>query len=247
MFSRILCCAILALGVQAQDRLAQPAFTAATPFAISGVLVDEISGQPIQHARVAIELVSKPGVYTITMTSESGQFIFLNLVPGKYRLGAQKRGYLTRFFNQHEGFSSAIQVGPDADSSNLQFRLPRESVISGVVSDEAGEPVGNAQILVYRTGLVQGEQGPYLHYRGMTDEEGSYRCRHLSPGKYFVVVIATPWYAQRPAPIDARLVVVSDGTRHLLPAARPGQEESRSPLDVAYPVTYYPAITEPAA
>lgn len=249
MFSRMMCCVILALGALAQEPMTSSGSTSATPFQISGVLVDEINGQPIRHARVAITPVTKPDAYTTIITQESGQFVFPNLTPGKYRLSAQKRGYLTRSFNQHDGFSSAIMVGADQNSSNLLFKLPRESVISGVVSDEAGEPVRNAQILVYTAGLVQGEQGPYFHYRGTTDEEGSYRCGHLSPGKYLVAVIGSPWYAQRLAPMQAQRVISSDGMRLVSPAAHAGDEnnQNRSPLDVAYPVTYYPGVTEAAA
>src|SRR5262249_4124178 len=125
-------------------------------FQISGTLLDANSGQVIIHARVAIAPVTKRNDLTTVITGEDGGFSFSNLMPGKYGLTAQARGYLFQSFNQHDGFSSSIAVGAGLDSSNLIFRLPPEGMISGAVIDEGGEPVRDAQVTLYSTGLTAG-------------------------------------------------------------------------------------------
>src|SRR5512146_370300 len=181
-------------------------------FQISGTLVDATSGQAIAHARVAIAPVTQRDAFTTVITGEDGHFLFSNLAPGKYTLVAQAHGYLLKSFNQHERFSSSIAVGPDLDSGNLLFRLPPESAISGVVTDEAGEPVREAQVTLYFTGLAAGTEATRLRDRATTDDEGAYRFGHLASGRYMIAVSAKPWYAQYPPPQPtARVITPQDG------------------------------------
>ena len=51
---------------------------------------------------------------------------------------------------QHEQFTTAILVGPNLNTENLVFPLAPEGVISGEVTDEAGEPVQSAKMLLFR-------------------------------------------------------------------------------------------------
>jgi protocatechuate 3,4-dioxygenase beta subunit len=246
MFWRIVCCSILAVSVMAQDR---PGPATAPAYQISGVLVDAITGQPIHHARVAIAPVTRRDGYAIMVTGEDGRFAFPNLAAGKYALNAQRRGYLAQAFNQHDHFASSIAVGPDLDSGNLVFRLPPECMIFGKVSDEAGEPVRGGQVRLYRSESTNDEPGTRLYRQGMTNEEGLYHFGHLPPGKYFVVVVAQVWYAQRPVPESQSFSEMhSDGfLRHGPNQGSYPEEQGMSPLDVAYPITFYPGVTEAGA
>ena len=117
-----------------------------TGFKIDGRLVDGASNQPIAHARVAMAAVTQRNDFTTVVTAEDGLFSFSNLKPGKYTLSAQAHGYVFQAFNQHDQYSSSIVVGENTDSSGLVFRLYKENVIEGTVTDEAGEPVRDAQI-----------------------------------------------------------------------------------------------------
>lgn len=233
-------------GLFAQPAPAQPSAQAETLFQISGVLLDAVTGQPISQARVAIAPLSQRDAYITLTTGEDGRFLFRSLKAGNYTLGAQRRGYLTRSYDQHDQFSSYIAVGPDLESSNLIFRLPPECAISGRVSDEAGESVSDAQVLLYKSGNTQGEQATRLITRNTTDSEGLYHFTHLQPGKYFVAVVAKVWYAQRPMPARTTVTFQDGGVTTNLPTP-PGtypEEHGRSSLDVAYPITFYPGVTE---
>ena len=245
-FLRVLSFAVCVLGLAAQQA-ASPGAPASLRFEISGTAVDATSGAPLAHTVVAIAPVTKRDDFHTMVTGDDGQFRFADVSPGKYTLTAQRRGYLTQSYDQHEQYSSSIAAGPNLESTNLVFRLRPEGAIYGKVTDDHNEPVANAQVVLFRTGTAGGRQGTDLQRRLSTTDEGLYHFGHLPPGKYYLVVSASPWYAQRPqinrnvqirsAPGDSNVVL---GGR-LETALQSGSEnqESRSPLDVAYPITFY--------
>jgi hypothetical protein len=214
----------------------QTAPVARAAFEISGTLVDANTGQPVPRARVAIASVTQRDNFTTMVTREDGRFSFSDLDPGKYTLTAQARGYLLQAFNQHDQFASSIVVGPNLESTGLVFRLPPEGAISGVVVDEAGEPVREAEVLLYETGLSGGAQATRFRGRVAANDEGAYHFGHLASGRYLLAVTARPWYAQNQprgpvAPLDT---IVADG-------------QSGTQLDVAYPVTFSGGVTDAGA
>jgi hypothetical protein len=95
-----------------------------------------------------------------------------------------------------------------------------------------------------------------LRARANTNDEGVYHFSHLSPGKYFVAASSEPWYAQHPLAAQRRsyartITNSSQGETNGEGKSATGQEEDgspepqpSSPLDVAYPITFYPAATE---
>lgn len=242
MFLRILCCCLITMSLLAQEPPAATNPKGGTPFRISGVLVNSVTGQPVRNARVVMSPVTDRQAYSLVITGENGHFVFRNLTPGKYGLRAQRHGYLTRSFDQHDQWSTAIAVGPGLESNNLIFRLPPECAISGRISDEAGEPVDGGEVLLYQAGSPGSHAGIHLGQQAQINDEGRYHFGHLSPGKFFLVVISTPWYAQRPEEVKFRMFVLSGGK------IKPDSPyEGRLPLDVVYPLTFYPGVTEQSA
>ena len=232
----VICIPLAALAVAAQQVAPPPP----QGFRISGTVVDAVNNAPLPRTRVVIAPVSARSATRAFMTTEDGRFVFDNLVRGKYSLEGERRGYAVQGFNQHEDYSTAIAVGPGLASENLIFRLQPDASISGKVTDEQNEPVsGEAQVLLFETAVVNGKLGTRIREQVATDDLGSFRFPRLRPGKYFVAVFARPWYA----PYAAR-------TQTVLSSTPPGQpspdQETRSPLDVAYPATYYPGVTDSA-
>ena len=182
-------------------------------------------------------------------------FLFPGLAPGKYTLTAQRRGYLTQSFNQHDQFATSIAVSPSPASDNLVFRLTGESAISGTVIDEQGDPVRDARIVLFQSAVNDGSRGMRQRGTTLTDDEGFYRFAHLQQGKYFVTVAAEPWYAQHTHPRNTASLSESE-TASMLEhpgaiytimksvSAGAAEEDLSSLLDVAYPVTFYPGVTE---
>ncbi|MFI5106476.1 MAG: carboxypeptidase regulatory-like domain-containing protein, partial [Terriglobales bacterium] len=255
MLARMACCFgffITAMAAVAQPPAKPPAAPAGA-FQISGTLVDSTNDQPLAHARVAIAPVSDRSAFTAIVTSDDGRFVFRRLAAGKYTLTAQRRGYLTQSFNQHDQFSSSIAVGAGLDSGDLVFRLAPEAAITGVITDEVGDPVRQAQVLLFQAGIAGGADGVRLRNRTVTDDEGAYRFGHLMPGKYLVAVSAKPWYAQPAVSPDAGghqvfqpqgSAVTSRSAQSLAPLP---VDEKTAALDLAYPITFYPGATDPGA
>lgn len=219
MLLRILTSLLLipAVGSSPPHQLGEPAKVPGS-FQITGTLLDANTGQPVVHARVAIAPVAQRTNFTTVATGEAGRFLFTNLPPGKYTLTAQAHGYLLQSFNERERFSTAIAVGEGLDSTDLVFRLSPEGAVSGVVTDEVGEPVADAEVILYSTGIADGIEATRQRGKTTTDFEGSYHFGHLPPGRYLAAVIAHPWYAQ--------------------------DQKAGSQLAMAYPVTFYGDATD---
>ncbi len=249
MIVRAAFCLLMALASSAQQG-AKPSSAPAGAFQISGTLVDSTNDQPLAHARVAVAPVTERTAMTTIVTADDGRFVFPGLAAGKYTLTAQRRGYLTQSFNQHEQFSSSIVVGEGHESRDLVFRLSPEAVISGTVTDEQGEAVAEAQVLLFKVG-GNGDTGVHIANRNVTNDEGAYRFGHLLPGKYLVAVSGKPWYAQSALAqttgrVLSRINNTTATTTFSGDASREVTDES-SPLDVAYPITFYPGAVDAAA
>jgi hypothetical protein len=165
-------------------------------------------------------------------TGDDGHFDFGGLRLGKYALTAAKRGYLPQSYQEHEGFSTAIAVGPGLNSADLVFNLMPQAIFYGTVSDEAGEPVRNAQVHLYQDQDVDGIRSTRQRQTVPTDDRGMYEIPNIAPGNYFLSVSAQPWYAAAANSLQAP------------PQSDDAQANKvDSSLDVAYPLTFYPNAT----
>lgn len=238
---------LFALAALAQEKNNAPA-PIAEKWKISGVVVDATSSVPLAGVEVAMAPVTKRDDFRTMVTSEDGRFVFDSLDTGKYTLTAQRKGYVRESFDQHAQYSTSIAVGPKLQSENLVFRLHRDASISGTVTDDQNEPIRNAEITLLQESLFNGEL--LLRARGTTNDEGVYHFGHLTPGKYFVAVSGQPWYAQRPYRMPVRVArTINDGGVAEIKGTNDHQDASdepqpNSPLDVAYPVAFYPGATE---
>src|SRR2546423_4114958 len=240
---RLLCFAILASYVLSAQQVKAP-----SGFEISGTVVDAITGQPLSGVHIGIAPVTERNKFRIVITGEDGRFSFDNVSRGKYVLTAQHRGYITQSYDQHEQYSTSIAVGPDLDARNLVFRMRQDSSISGRILDGLNDPVRNAQVMLFHE-TASGEL-PATFSINTTDDEGAYYFSHLSPGKYYIAVEAQPWHAQN------GLHDLHQGRMRLRRTSEdavqsennsPQEEDTAFPLDVAYPMTYYPGATDPGS
>jgi 5-hydroxyisourate hydrolase-like protein (transthyretin family) len=203
-------------------------------YQIAGVVVDANSGARLDHVEVVIAPAGAEQNIAATTTGEDGGFVFDDLQTGKYRLVASRRGYLTAAYEEHQGsFFTAIVTGPDSDTSHLRFQLSATAILSGSVIDDAGDPVAGAQVTLFRQNSAAGPGSVIRMKTDMADDVGFFEFSRLEPGVYFLSASARPWYAFHPQP---RLRLLN-GT--------PQEEEApKSPLDVAYPMTFYAATTD---
>lgn len=219
-------------------------------FQISGVLVDDLSGRPISQGRVAISEATRPyDSFAAVATAGDGRFSFSGLAEGKYILSAARDGEGYNFYDSHDAlFTTGIVLGQGLDPGNLVFRLPVYSRLSGRITDEAGEPVHKARVQLYWTGTKYGVQSTNPWYLTETNEQGAYHFDVLLPGRYFIAVMASPWYAQRPAVSQAvQTDFYSSFSHNQQTFGTYMEQQGPSPLDVAYPVMFYPGTTEASA
>jgi hypothetical protein len=163
-----------------------------------------------------------------------GRFVVTVPSAGAWRLTANARGFVGAAYDQHEQFSSAIVLTADAPTKELEFRLSPEATITGVVLDEAGEGVRNAQIMLQSVPpRSPGGPEPAAAMRGVTgtDDRGRYELTNLAPGEYRLSVTAQPWYAARPQ-------IQRGGTNDAS-----GLDPS---LDFAYAQTWFPGVDDAA-
>lgn len=215
-----------------------PAAPTSGVWKISGKVVDAATGVPLPRAEVTISLRAKP-LQTV-VTGADGRFSFEKLEVGRYDLHARHPGYIWESFEEHGLYSAAVNAGPDAPK-DLVFRLHRDASISGKVTDEQNEPVDRADISLVQAGVFNGRRFNFERGHARTNSEGVYTLVHLPPGKYFLIVTAEPWYAQR------RSYLHPTGNK-VGPVVAPGKDQRAAPpeLDVVYPPTLYPGTTSVA-
>lgn len=218
--------------------------TTAISYRITGVLVSSIDGTPITHGHLTTTLVPNgeeeggrqfPSPLATVDADDQGRFSIPVPSAGMWRVVANARGYVTQAFDEHQYFSSGIVLTAASPVADLRFQLPPEGVITGKISDEAGEAVRNAQVsLVSIPPPNPDSSQPANRSRASTatDDRGFYEFDGLQPGDYRVRVQAQAWYALA-AQQTARS---ADSDQHPLDPS----------LDVTYPLTWYPGTSDPA-
>ena len=199
-------------------------------FKIAGTVVNAVTEAPLERVRVSIANTRARNQRIEMVTAEGGHFEFTGMPAGKYSLQGTRRGYLTSSYEEHEQYSTAIVTGPEFATDKLVLRLMPMAMITGHVLDESGEPVRSAQVQLFLEDHSGGMSRVLRVTTGSsTDDRGYFDFAVLRPGRYFVSVSTTPWYAVHP--------VTGQG----------GGETTGSglaTLDVAYPTTYYGGGTE---
>jgi hypothetical protein len=223
---------LLLLMAMACVALAGQTKPAASGYRIAGIVVNATSEEPVRHATVAA--LSEEDSHTIASveTGEDGRFSLNGLAAAKYQLTASKRGYRTAAYDEHEEYSSAIVTGPGQETEDLRFRIMPGSTLRGVVTAEGGEPVENATVMLFRKPRAH-RVNDRISQAGSTntDDTGAYEFNGLAEGDYLLAVKAEPWYGAHSS--------LGRGGFSL-----DGATETRSPLDVAYPVTFYDETTD---
>jgi hypothetical protein len=215
---------------------------AAAQYEITGIVVSGTDGGPVAHCRLSPTLVVQGGSGGRQFPSSIGSFEadehgrFSISVPsaGLWSLSASARGFVTQQYEAHQAFFSAIVLTTERPKMDIRFQLSPEASVTGVVLDEAGEPVRAAQVSLQLVPPARaGGPEPVGGIRGTTrtDDRGIYEITNLASGSYRLMVQAQPWYAA---------------------AAQPRRISTSEPqpvdpsLDFAYPLTWFPGVDDAA-
>src|SRR5262249_46543445 len=123
---------------------------------------------------------------------DRGAFRFATLGPGRYTLLASKAGFVSVSYGQKRpgsGRSTAAVVLTDGQRlDNLTMVMPRSGALSGVVTDEFGDPLLGAQVRALRYVMQSGRRTLTVAATAQSDDRGAYRLFDLAPGDYVVTV-----------------------------------------------------------
>jgi len=236
--------------VDAQSQAPAKQTSTPTHYEITGVVINSVGGGVVPHCHLTPSLNNGRGGLANrpnfgnrqfpALASEfdcdtNGHFTVTLPSAGMWRLVASARGFVSAAYDEHPPFATAIVLTPEAPTANIEFRLNPEASIVGVVLDEAGEPVRNAQIMLQNVPPPNpGGPQPVGGTRGnaRTDDRGMYELANLAPGDYRLSAHAQPWYAANSQPVRTS---DSDTAASLDPS-----------LDFTYPVTWFPGVSDPA-
>jgi hypothetical protein len=234
VIARLTCLFAFTIALMAQSAQSPPPQRAPAGYPIAGTVVDATTGQKLAGVKVVIFAVEHIEFTRTVTTAANGHFAFDGLPAAKYSLIASAHGYRPQGFNQHGDLFTGIVVGPEFDAANLTFRLVPDAGIEGAVTDGDGEPVRVANVTLFQRNNDTGQHRTQQVSSAMTDDRGHYQFGHLTPGTYFVAVSARPWFAQYP----------TAGEPPPDPESAGRVADEKAQLDVAYPMTFYPAAED---
>ena len=208
---------------------------------IEGRLTDAISGTPVRRGMVTLRPIRNVAKTYTASSSADGSFAFTGVETGSYRIYLEKPGYL----NQEYG-SKTFQFGGEAiavvagdKKTGIEFKAMPQSVLTGKVFDEDGEPVTQASVVsTLRTKWNRQAGGR----NGNTNDIGEFRIAGLTPGRYVLQANAFNRQMQGAISNRPRTVMIDGVPRQIGSTAKSPfkQEEDYSP-------TYFPSVTEETA
>jgi len=164
--------------------IAQPSSAQASkPGTISGRVVNE-SGQSVPNAGIILRRLGSMDIQGIsTTTDREGKFELSGLQQANYQIFAFRQGYVPLLRDLDDAQAGIYRVG---DSVTLV--LTKGSVITGTVTNQAGEPVVGVNVHARMVHPANPLPFPYNQIGGadLTDDRGIYRIYGLPEGTYVV-------------------------------------------------------------
>lgn len=188
----------LAAGISpAQSPVPQSAPPAGQPAncAADGYVVNAVTGEPVPRARVIVY-----GPVQISVLSDgSGRWRMSHIGCGRLSFSASRPGFLSAGLARVQ---SAESASPDSPLRELRLELVPQAVVSGKVTDDAGDPVPNASVTVYSSRVLEGRRSFQQGQMNTTNDLGEYRMAGLGAGKLILCARA---------PLDVQALEASDG------------------------------------
>lgn len=168
-----------------------PAAPAAGSAVIRGSVVAADTGSPVRRAQVrAVSTDNQDN--RVAVTDDQGRFELRELAGGRYTLMASRAGFVTLQYGQRRPNErgTPVEVAAGGVLDRIAFSLPRGGVITGHITDDAGEPLAETQVQVLRSMFAPGGRRMLPVGRGdTTDDQGAFRIYGLMPGEYVVSAV----------------------------------------------------------
>ena len=157
---------------------------------LGGIVVAADSSRPLRNATVVV-IGALTGVIRVTATDADGRFVVPNLPADRYLVGASKLPFVGAVAGAKRPArpGTAIALANGEKNLNVVVRLSAAAAISGVITDEKGQPATNV-IVSAQQWKQQGSDRVLVSPPGVqstpTDDRGRYRVFGLPPGEYVV-------------------------------------------------------------
>lgn len=159
---------------------------------VRGRVVAAATGRPLIRATVRLQSVDSQKIFRAVKTDSNGRYDLADLPGGRYSFFVAQTGYLNQNFDQPHPLARyrLLELADGEQLDAIDFTLHRGSAITGVITDDAGDPLTDVRVEALRQQF--GSNGPSLRLeRGgigeiRTDDEGRYRIYGLRPGTYVV-------------------------------------------------------------
>jgi hypothetical protein len=212
-------------GAQAPQPIGEPKTQNNAECVLAGTVARLDTGEPLKKATVILRSHDNGEQSVFVITDAQGHFQFDKVEPGNHSLEALHNGYVKMGYGQKKygdpGANLSLAAGQKM--TDLVFKLPRKSSISGRVMDEDGQPLPRVGVKVYQR---SGRDSKH-HLGGvtgaLTNDLGEYRIFDLVPGRYYVRA-----NYQEPTEVMG-----------IKPSSPMSPKES-------YPPTFYPNAADPA-
>ena len=158
--------------------------------AIRGRVFAGDTNRPLRRARITVSAPELGSDNRNTSTDADGRYEVTDLPAGRYTLRVTRSGYLSVRYGQRRPLEPGkpLQLLDKQVLENVDFSLPRMSLITGRVTDEFNDPIEGVNVYAHRSMYFNGRRqfvptgGPNVR----TDDAGQYRLLGLAPGSYLV-------------------------------------------------------------
>jgi protocatechuate 3,4-dioxygenase beta subunit len=199
--------AAFALAVAAQPRPARPGAAALPPVvetppvkpeersAVEGAVLNAQSGEPLRKATLTLRRSDGrqggPGAVYSTTTDASGRFLIPDIEPGKYRLTAERSGFVNQRYGATRPGGNGTEIVLDKAQKlrDINLRMVPHGVVTGRVLDADGDPLVGSSVQVLRRTYIRGRKQLMPVENAETNDLGEYRVYGLSPGRYYLSAV----------------------------------------------------------
>jgi protocatechuate 3,4-dioxygenase beta subunit len=155
-------------------------------------IVRATTGDPIPRAALSLEGPEDDERPALTASSdEAGRFRFEQVPPGRdYFLTARRPGFGEARYGARSasGPGTPLTMEAGAVINDVVIQMTPQGVITGRVTNPAGDPVVGALVLALQPIYERGERRISLAARASTNDQGEYRIANLAAGTYYVSV-----------------------------------------------------------
>jgi len=157
----------------------------ATDCAVSGTVVNSMTGEPIPRAMVSLGGADAAG----SATDATGNWSISNTTCSSNRpVNAMRIGFINgNMAPSNTGFRpTMVNLVSGSPVSGVKISLMPESSIAGKVADPNNDPIESARIQAVHVVVQAGQRILVLAGGSVTDSQGNFRVGGLQPGRYVI-------------------------------------------------------------